>query len=386
MAGINHKAVKSSHDTGTAAEWNDDHEQKGDHDCVKHQHLNHVIENRVNFPAGPVEGQVIFRTDEHKFYVWNNTEWVTFTSPATIVVAADGSGHYTDIQDGIDALPAAGGVVYIKEGTYSITTSILIQKHYITVVGAGRATIIEATAGWAAGEPMIKVGGPNVALQADYFHIEKIFLKGRKVAPATNDGINFEDSDRGRIIDCSIEDQGDKGISSGGTSEAIIIQGNFITGCAVGGIQSGADDSFMNNNTIISNGLHGISLSGTNKNIITNNLINSNIRHGIAINSSHDNVVDGNIIKDNDFNDTVTYDGIYLSNSDNNIISNNRCEDNDRWEINISNNTCDKNIVMGNHCLGADHVGAINDAGVNTLPNGVGGTNALSLDDHNIIA
>ncbi|GAI66798.1 unnamed protein product [marine sediment metagenome] len=34
---------------------------------------------------------------------------------ATIVVATDGTGDTDDIQEGIDLLPAGGGVVYIRE-------------------------------------------------------------------------------------------------------------------------------------------------------------------------------------------------------------------------------------------------------------------------------
>ena len=44
------------------------------------------------------------------------------TSPvATIIVAADGSGDYTSIQDGIDALPgvSAGSSEILKIGTLS---------------------------------------------------------------------------------------------------------------------------------------------------------------------------------------------------------------------------------------------------------------------------
>ena len=52
----------------------------------------------------------------------------------------------------------------------------------------------------------------------------------------------------------------------------------------------------------------------------------------------------------------------------------------------IANANCDKNIIMNNICVGADHVAAIIDNGTNTLPNGAMGTNNLALDDHNIIA
>ncbi len=75
MAGINHVAVKSTGDKGLVSEWNDDHEQKGNHDCAQFQHLNHVIENRTDYPAGPVKGQIIFRTDIGYPFIWDGAQW-----------------------------------------------------------------------------------------------------------------------------------------------------------------------------------------------------------------------------------------------------------------------------------------------------------------------
>ncbi|MEK0337769.1 MAG: hypothetical protein QQN41_10090, partial [Nitrosopumilus sp.] len=61
---------------------------------------------------------------------------------ATKVVAIDGTGDFTDIQSAIDDLPAGGGVVYIKEGTYTITAGITFPNAAISLIGAGRSTII----------------------------------------------------------------------------------------------------------------------------------------------------------------------------------------------------------------------------------------------------
>lgn len=77
MTGIVHKRVVKSKDKGLAVDWNDDHEITGNVDQDQKQFLNQVIENRTDWPAGPVEGQVIYRKDEHKFYVWNGTGWST---------------------------------------------------------------------------------------------------------------------------------------------------------------------------------------------------------------------------------------------------------------------------------------------------------------------
>lgn len=64
-------------------------------------------------------------------------------SVGTVIVAADGSGDFTDIQDAIDSLPSTGGVVYVKEGTYNVTSAIeIINKNNVSLFGAGSATVI----------------------------------------------------------------------------------------------------------------------------------------------------------------------------------------------------------------------------------------------------
>ncbi|MBA7683465.1 hypothetical protein ES703_91830 [subsurface metagenome] len=141
MAGINHERVVATQDKGMAEDWNKDHKQTGNHDVEQHQFLNNVIENRTDFPAGPVAGQVIFRTDENRFYVWNGVKWDTFVSPATIVVAADGTGHTTNVQIGIDMLSVIGGVIYIKEGTY--IGDVVINKNNVKLMGAGKSSHIK---------------------------------------------------------------------------------------------------------------------------------------------------------------------------------------------------------------------------------------------------
>jgi len=73
--GIKHQDVKASGDKGYASEWNADHVVTGNVDFVKKQPLNMVIENRTDYPAGAVAGQVIFRTDLSQYMVYDGTGW-----------------------------------------------------------------------------------------------------------------------------------------------------------------------------------------------------------------------------------------------------------------------------------------------------------------------
>jgi len=74
--GIRHSVSKTKGEIGLASEWNADHVVTDDVDVAKHQLLSAAIENRTDWPAGPVTGQVIYRTDLGMLYVWSGSDWV----------------------------------------------------------------------------------------------------------------------------------------------------------------------------------------------------------------------------------------------------------------------------------------------------------------------
>jgi len=128
------------------------------------QAFNFVLHKGSGFPENPVEGQLFYREDEKKIYRFDGSAWgeVGGSSPstdktvATVIVAADGSGDYTDIQQAINALPNFGGLVFIKNGTYNISNSIVINKSNVTLQGAGFSTVIRLNNN--VNDDVIKVG------------------------------------------------------------------------------------------------------------------------------------------------------------------------------------------------------------------------------------
>ena len=107
--------------------------------------------------------------------------WVKKVVPY-LIVAADGSGDYNDIQAAIDALPADGGSIFIKCGTYTITSTININKDNIAISGAGKCTKIITTSNI----PMISCA--NHA----YFTIKNLWIYGAGGSGvSTNSGIVF---------------------------------------------------------------------------------------------------------------------------------------------------------------------------------------------------
>jgi hypothetical protein len=114
------------------------------------QAFNMVLHKGAGFPANPVEGQLFYRTDDDKVYKYTGAAWVevggvptdtNYYSP-TVIVATDATGDYSDIQTAINALPAGGGRVFIKEGTYNLAAKLLIQSSNVTLQGQGVTTIL----------------------------------------------------------------------------------------------------------------------------------------------------------------------------------------------------------------------------------------------------
>ena len=320
---------------------------------------------------------------------------------ATKIVAADGSGDFTDIATAVAALPAAGGVVYIKEGTYTLTASIIIDKDNVSIIGAGFCTKIVTTSNIA----MIS------ASEVDHIFLDKFYLYG-DTTEANNIGIYFDDVSGATCRDLYIEKCGSHGISGvGGTY-------NLISGCVIYDCEG---DNIHLDGTVTAGGvwtiaeslistssLNGIYTNDISQIIISDTECSFNVNYGIYAQDSSSliigkcnvlangydgiklvgytsGIINGNFSKYNDDADVGNYSGIFLDASDNISITNNNCLGNSDYGINISNVTCDNTIVMGNNCRGND-VGQINDAGTNTLPNGVLGTTNLQLDDLNIIA
>lgn len=73
--GIKHSTSKTSGDRGYATDWNADHVIDNDVDFDHNEAQNFVIENRTTWPAAPVEGQIIWRSDTNEFWVWDGTSW-----------------------------------------------------------------------------------------------------------------------------------------------------------------------------------------------------------------------------------------------------------------------------------------------------------------------
>jgi len=272
-------------------------------------------------------------------------------SVATVVIATDGSGDFNcngtaddvEIQAAIDSLPATGGCIYIKEGVYDITNTILIDKDNVSIMGCGHSTIFRVS--------VVINYLINVTANTDYFTFELIQLDG-------NDNcvwavLRFSGATtRSRVSNCWLDNWEPRGITFVGAGEGIIIEncvfeaadaagpnyailinassrsfirGNYIYGGTnVYGIQIYKGTSWyisIIDNKII-NVVSSVTISGTSGScgrcIVSSNIFPSSSGWAIWIQES-----DHNIITDNEFFGGTK--GIFLEDDSNyNTVANNR--------------------------------------------------------------
>lgn len=303
---------------------------------------------------------------------------------------------FKSIQEALDDLPEAGGMVFIPAGTHTITSAITMKSNQ-ALVGVGISSKIVPSADTF---NIIDVVSSTSGASNDLTHIliSNLGLFGLKTG--TGSGIRFRgvhwstiqnvyiekfyngifldveegwDADNNTILNCEIYDCLNAGIKGGGaTPYAWGCEDNRITKCNIESCKysiyiEGRLNTIANNSMEDANDIHFVIYNG-DRNTIRGNTIHHGTKHGILLHDTNSNTLIGNIINDNDLDNTETYSGIRVqTNSDRNLLIGNTCYNNDRYEIVIQDDTCDKNLIIGNCCYGSDHVGAISDNGTATV-------------------
>jgi parallel beta-helix repeat protein len=340
---ITHAAVKVSGQRAYASEWNDAHVVSGV--CIE--------ANNCNFKVGS----------------------------ATLIVDVNGKGDYTDIQSALNALPAGGGKILVKEGTYNIAATITIPISNVAIIGSGYATEIKST------------GNFNVfyADTKSNLIFEKLQINGSGAPNNQNRGFNLTNCNYVYIKDCHIwnvgwnaiaissgwdiwivnnyiSSLGGNGIYLGGTASTIWILGNEISGNGASGIQITTPYiCYIMDNSIYSNGTYGILLGNNYGSQIIGNLVEASWYHGIYVYGSQQVTIKGNYICGSGQAANNTYSNIHLEvynsiNSIRNIISGNEILGAGygifpltlpKYGYREANANQDKNIVLGNVVVGA---------------------------------
>jgi len=105
-----------------------------------------------------VEDEIHFGSENIRIFRWGNDLYFEDSSAglhpltellgggarvATVVVAQDGTGDVSDIQQGIDSLPSSGGLLWVREGTYEIDSGLFIQNKSSIELIFNKGVVIE---------------------------------------------------------------------------------------------------------------------------------------------------------------------------------------------------------------------------------------------------
>lgn len=332
----------------------------------------------------------------------------------TVAAASTTAG----IQEAIDDLPAAGGMVFIPSGTHSISTTINVNKPCI-ITGTVNSTIIyladtsnvdvftlpadqidvtirdlkidgNLANNLANGNGIYATDGNLDCLfegleiqncRDSGIHINRIATPPLVVISKCNihdcvgvgfnAGIQVEYGDYCRIVD-NIVDSCYSGIRLQRGIQTIISR-NVCGNCGADGIvlASTTRSVIVSDNVCYSNTLRGISLQGiTWDDIVIGNSCYLNTRSGIMIYRCNGTLVQGNTCKNNGNGYAgILVEGDGTNNADNNAIINNLCDNNTVQDYGVriqGGADANDNIVRGNLCRGND-VESILDEGTRTV-------------------
>jgi len=282
--------------------------------------------------------------------------WASEGEGATIVVAKDGGGDYSRIQDAIDNA-TEGDTIRVWEGTYE--ENVVVNKTVSLVGNGSKLSIVDG-----------RGAGYVITVLADSVYIQG-FKITNEVSPARS-GIRLE-SNNNTIMDNNISNNV-HGIFAIRSQNNIIIN-NFCSNNENEGIvlYYHSDNNLLDNNSCMDN-QKGIYLWHYSiNNSITNNTCSNN-GDGIFIEESNNNTISGNLLIGNERTNLMLHEShsntvinnkgsqstgiigicIWINISDRNFLSNNVCMNN-IWGIDINHGQ--GNIITQNYLLNNVYAG-----------------------------
>ena len=254
----------------------------------------------------------------------------------------DGTDDQVEINAAIAALPAAGGSVVLREGTYTIAAAIAINRDDVMLVGSGHGTLIQVSAN----VNVIEVGDGTSA--RTNVIIKDLQVDGSAVTGIPDiHGIFFRGGagnliTRSRVEGCYVHGNLNDGIHLHYSEDCMVVR-NRVESVRRDGIRilrSNRNQVALNDCDDCERGIEVYILS--EQNIIANNKCSSS-DDGIEVHQGHHNIVVGNYCRGN-----AVYGIEVLDGSRYNLVIGNYCEDNGTG-IEVREHS-DQNIVIGNYC------------------------------------
>lgn len=326
--------------------------------------------------------------------VWKADDGTVYADGPTGTINS-GTNAATVINAAIDALPAAGGRVLLKEATYTLSAPVTITTSNVNLEGAGWGTILKAAGGL--DDDVLRIGDDGTS-EVKHVTVSDIAIDGNKANQAAGTGLSvtrrvFEP----RVFNCNIHDTYSHGIElvSDGTYFCAwgVISSNRIAACDGAGVKftgSKTRDHFISDNEIRNSGSHGIDASAFGQNwnhFYQNGLLSSGSRGlviggkycnatgnhfefqaqgGILVNDGRHCSISGNTFRENSKDSAGTYDEILMNGSYCTCVGNSGYSPNSNYSINKS--AGDYDVHMVNSFEGAGH-------------NDGGGSNTIQKDN-----
>ncbi|MGB4957353.1 MAG: right-handed parallel beta-helix repeat-containing protein [Candidatus Saccharimonas sp.] len=292
--------------------------------------------NTASRPASPAEGMLYYDTSTKQLLVYSDGKWKSDGKSATKIVAAsdssqalkdgadyvaDGTSDQSEINSALTA--AAGGRVYLAEGTYTIDGSISVPNN-TTLAGAGSGTTIKLknsinadinalvatdtttgtgvtltnfridgnksnnSSGTQNGIYFINMGGGNGASARQGAKISELWISNLR-----SYGIMLENSNNSVLTENHINNNS-MGLHLK-NDVYLTVTNNVIQYNSRGIYATPLYYSTINANTIESSTAYGMLIEGSSSgNTITGNTISTTTTAGLALSTATDNTVSGN--------------------------------------------------------------------------------------------
>jgi parallel beta-helix repeat protein len=278
-----------------------------------------------------------------------------FQTRTEVVVATDGSGDYntdgsadqTEIQEAIDNLPSGGGIVRLKQGTYTLSAVISILKSNVVLEGEGAATVIKM-ANSVNLDYLIAIGNggtttyQNCTIRKIRFDCNKANqTAGTGSGPIIYGASSYKNS-RHIIENCWVHDSRSDAVRLLGAEDSMV-KGCIVwnAGGSAIGVFTSSQYNTIHGNVCFSNG-YGVYDNNGNYNTVSGNVFRNN-GYGVYLTGAWRYTVSGNI-----FFTQTNYD-IYLIGAQRCSITGNHLYGSS-WGIIVGNssNITRYNAIVGN--------------------------------------
>lgn len=351
---------------------------------------------------------------DHVNYSIYNVKQNPAVRPFKAVVGPTGIGDFEDLQEALDyANLHGGGTVFVKEGTYVLTTDVTIYSNIKLVGEDDESVIFDANNT----SNRLEIHGSAGNLKRN-IEIQNVTVKNCDISYGDDAALSIKYAENVTVKECIFNNNnnetltlGDIGIEDSlrifirnnrfktdtyvginyDDSEHVEITSNYITSLVY---TASSTHVFINRNTFVDDGVVYFEGGGANS-VISNNRFESVDGCAIKTGSGFQNcVISKNYIYHSNYNSDTSLAAIYLFTdespwnygvsivgnvvhdcnnhgialdygADNCAIVGNVCRDNGGYGVSIGHSSCDDNLIIGNQ-LNGNTSGGISDSGTNT--------------------